>query len=199
MVQQRTIACPSCDDPAEFRFATWSQVGKADRPYFERSKDFHLFWGQHSHGSYFCGAYHLLGVDTPVENIDNLPNGYGPERWVPETSVHATLPNEIAGVGSVNCNTCHLRRRHRLSWPSDAYFQLIYRGHTLWAYNRKHALKMLGYIRSSERDKTIVGRYGDSYRTFVGEDWFLRRIPSIFLTAKARPRVVQKLEKLLKA
>jgi len=106
-------------------------------------------------------------------------------------------PKELKNTGSIRCSCCLIQRKHSLNWPSDAYFQITYKGKVLWAFDRKYTLKLLSYIESKERKKRIVGYSGQPWNTVYSQDWFLRHIPEHFQSAKARPEIVKKLKSIL--
>jgi hypothetical protein len=76
--------------------------------------------------------------------------------------------------------------KHELSWPSDAYFSIVYKSQVLWAFNKESAIELRDYIGSDERNLG-TNKWGG----------FLLHIPSIFKQQGARKHVVNKLNKLL--
>jgi len=82
--------------------------------------------------------------------------------------------------GLVQCSQCHSNRKHKLKWPNDAYWQWEIRGELLWAWDKKHALVILDYVRTKSRPSR--------------KSYCLRHIPSHFLSAKVRDLVVLKME-----
>ena len=78
-------------------------------------------------------------------------------------------------------------RRHRLTWPDDAYFQWRIRNSTLWAWSADHARVLLAYISSLQRDPD----------QFPGYEVSLRQLPKAALTAHARERVVKLITRTL--
>jgi len=196
MMPFATICCPKCDGAAKFAFATYQIFQKKDREYFEKSKNFDVFKGLYSHGSFYHAALYYPGLGNTLANIHDLPEGFSAKMWR-HRYWHVTLPPELKNSGTIRCTKCLIQKKHKLNWPEDAYFKIQYKGQTLWAYDRKYALKLLNYIKSDERKKRIVGYKGNSQNTFISQDWFLRHIPEHFQTAKARPEIVKKLTKLL--
>ena len=85
------------------------------------------------------------------------------------------------------CAKCGLNCKHELDWPGDAFFQIEYRNNILWAFDRDTAIVLLKYIASEDRDRH---RYG--HRML-----FLMKVPSMFLSKKARETVVKKLSAVL--
>ncbi len=191
-----TIKCPSCGEAAKFAFATYQIFKKNDEEYFRKSKDFEVFRGQHSHGSFYHAALYYPGLGNSLENINDLPEDYKPNMWR-HPYWYVTLPKELENTGSIRCSSCLIQRKHSLNWPNDAYFQITYKGKVLWAFDRKYTLKLLSYIESKERKKRIVGYSGKPWNTIYSQDWFLRHIPEHFQSAKARPEIVKKLKSIL--
>ena len=87
--------------------------------------------------------------------------------------------------GLVQCPHCHVNSQHRLNWPSEAYWQWEIRGQVLWAWNRRHALIILDFVKDINRPS----RRSPS----------LKYIPSHFLAAKVRDLVVRKIEQSFNA
>ena len=191
-----TIKCPECKGAANFAFATYQIFQKENQKYFEQSKNFEVFKGQHSHGSYYRAALYYPGLRNSLENIKDLPDGYERSMWK-HTHWHVTLPKELSNTGAIRCTECLVQKKHKLIWPDDTYFQIEYKGQVLWAFDRKYALKLLAYIESDERKKRIIGYSGNPWNKIYSQDWFLRHIPEHFQTAKARPEIVKKLRELL--
>jgi len=87
--------------------------------------------------------------------------------------------------GLVQCSYCHSNSKHKLNWPSDAYWQWEIRGELLWAWDKGHAKVILNFV----KEKNRPSRY--SYN--------LKHIPSHFLSAKVRDLVVQRMVQSLNA
>ncbi len=83
--------------------------------------------------------------------------------------------------GLVQCSHCHTNRKHKLNWPTDAYWQWEIRGRILRAWDKEHARIILDFVKATARPSRR------SYR--------LRYIPSHFLSAKVRDLVVHKMER----
>jgi len=191
-----TIKCPSCNGAAEFSHVTYKTITNNELEYFRKSKNFKVFQGQHSHGSYYKAALYYPGLGNSLENIKDLPEGYHAAMWQHRYS-SVGLPEKLKGLGSIRCSDCLIQKAHKLEWPKDAYFQITYKGKTLWAFDRKYTLKLLSYIESKERQKRIVGHSGKEWNKIYSQDWFLRHIPEHFQTAKARTEIVRKLKAIL--
>lgn len=86
--------------------------------------------------------------------------------------------------GVVTCPRCVARYAHRLSWPADAFYQIEYRGATLWAWNREYLIMVRDFIASDRRDTT-------------GHHYLRRKLPKVFLLAKRRAQLTSKLDRLL--
>lgn len=196
MMPFATIRCPACGGAATFAFATYAIFKTKDQDYFKKSKNFEVIRGQHSHGSYYRAAVYYPGLGNSLENIKDLPDGYTTEMWE-KPFWYVSQPNELKNAGSIKCSKCLIQKKHKLSWPEDAYFQINYKGDVLWAFDRKTGLKLLSYIESKDRKKRITGYSGETWNTIVSQDWFLRHIPEQFQSAKARPEIAKKLKAVL--
>lgn len=196
MASDLDIVCDKCGGLAQFEFALIRAITrKADRAYFEKSRDFLVLPAKHA-GSYKRAAY-FPNLGNNLHNISRLPEGHSVDEW--QASKSGFSFDGQGGLGVLTCASCHRRRKHELRWPDDAYFRVDYRGHQLWAYNRANAVKLLNYIRSDERKKGIKGfiDLGDRKIEIDGIDSFLHKIPKIFQSKKARHHIVEKLEKRL--
>lgn len=175
------VICP--DSPARatyHRRQSAHLVHRASHDWFEKQPGFSV-------ERYFLhgwkhAAIHWPGLtDRPFEDIEGMPEGITPADFEAVTP-GGYLPTE---PGTVICPSCRLRRRHSLAWPIDAWFQITYRSQTLWAYNDESFQALKGFIAAEHRHVS---------------DWrpwpFLMRIPSVFLTAKARPEVLKRLNAL---
>jgi len=189
-----TIHCPECGGEAKFIFAKARRILNKDVEFYRRSKSFEVKRLQDTNGSFYKAAVHFPGIGTAIENATNLPSGHNPAQWRHKPSVlrHSYLYN----TGVLHCRKCLRRKKHKLNWPADAYFKIDFKGQTLWAYDRKYALMLLEYIESDGRKKRIVGTAGGHSKIY-SQHFFLRKIPTHFQTAKARPIIVKKLKKLL--
>ena len=196
MLPEVTIHCPRCEGPVPFAFATYHKIERIDLNYFEKSKNFEVVSGG-KFGWYFIGALYFHGLSVSLDNIKDLPKKYTTEMWL-NTSGFVSHVEKEKDIGAYRCGKCSAQKRHKLKWPDDAYFKLSYKGKTLWAYDRSFALKLLEYIESNDRKKRAVCvPQGNSKNEFCVQDWFLRKIPEHFQTAKARPEISKKLRKVL--
>ncbi|MBW3625566.1 MAG: hypothetical protein KY468_19400 [Armatimonadetes bacterium] len=91
--------------------------------------------------------------------------------------------------GNITCSECGKVGRHHLIWPDDAFYQCDVRGHTLWAWTRRHVTVLKAYIESREREVDAHLPYGFSN--------FILHVPKFFLLAKNRELAVKKLSNLL--
>ena len=198
MLSEVTIRCPDCarnnkKSEARFIFSRVHKIQNKDLDYFQRSKSFEVRRFQDSCGGYWKGAVHYPGIGTALEAATDLPEGYAPHHWKHRQGL--LYFGYLKDTGVVHCRTCHRRKKHRLNWPEEAYFQVEYKGQTLWAYDREYALKLLHYIDGTGRKKRLTGPNGE--QDYHVQDFFLRKIPTHFQTAKARPIVVKKLRRVL--
>lgn len=189
------IACPQCSSAADFWFASSIKIAKADRSFFDRSNAFIVTVGRDRVGATVTIASYFPPVSGPLENVKGLPSQFLSVRW---GRWRHDRPVRVSDLGAFRCPSCLTTGRHLLRWPADAYFQVEFKGRKPWAPDRKTALKLVDYIQSAERIKGrdyTVGR--EHWATGRSEDPFLRRIPTHFLRAKARPDVTRKLRRLL--
>jgi hypothetical protein len=194
------IVCPDCEGHAKFVGVSTAVLSKSQRPYFQTSKSFDLervFWnGWKTYAVYFHG------LGNRLDSFTDMPEGISHEHFYTSPYGFQNSPNmstpSFIKLGTVECLDCGLRRRHSLEWPRDAWFSVTYKNVILWSYNREQTLKLLNYIASDERKKCIPYNVsGLSYRSAYKQDYFLRRIPTVFQTAKARLHIVKKLKTLL--
>ena len=186
------IRCPNCQQLSEFTYATSIGVKKKDIGYFKNSKVFKVAESKGwKAGRTYYYVLHYPYLMPKLENIDDLPEDYSSEKWRKRLA-HGTTSTCI-DLGVVLCSFCNIRQKHELNWPDDAYFQIDYKGETLWAYNRSYAIKLRDYIASDDRKK----RHPASTEPYIFQDRFLRKIPEHFQTAKARGDIVRKLNKIL--
>jgi len=185
-----SVQCPDCSHEAAFEFAEWVNIRlRKDLDYFQKSKLFEFkkmsdHDGQGVNRAYY---YHNL-THHSLPDISDLPDGYTVEDW--QHSHHMYRPYNFdtgrIDAGSVVCAGCGLRRKHSLSWPSEAYFQVEYKRHILWAFDRVSAVELLDFIQSKDRDRS---KY--KYRHF------LLKIPPQFLNKKVRNVVTKRLSATL--
>ena len=181
-----SIICPKCEAHAQFNFSICRTADKVDRPYFDKSKNFDTEYVKIRKGQWNYRVWYNPGLGTPLENLKDLPVSYKPIYSYQRGAANA----ENRGVAT--CINCGLRRRHKLTWPNDAYFNTEYKGNILWAYNREMAMILLEYLNSPDRKKHKFYKRGTQ-----GSWSWLRNLPKVFQTKKATPHVVKKLEKLL--
>ncbi|WP_417496214.1 hypothetical protein [Maricaulis sp.] len=94
-------------------------------------------------------------------------------------------------AGRLSCLGCGLNRTHEVDWPREAFYQLEYRGDTLWAFDRAMMVDLLAWLRAgADREKI---RQASPHAS-----WLLR-VPKAFLASKAREALVGKIGALLGA
>ncbi len=179
-----SVRCPSCRSMATYEFAEIRCIDRRKKvAAFKKSRAFE-YWRFHDYrGSRWHGAvyYHGLRGMTRNEAAGSLPQGYLPKDWADGKRYRSHDPD----FGTLHCSRCSTRRKHRLKWPQEAFFQIDYRGKPLWAFDRDSLNALRSFIASNDRR-----RFG----TYWG--WFLFHIPSHFLSKKARAEVSKKLDKL---
>lgn len=179
------VNCPRCNGLAEFEFAEISRIKlRKDIQFFQTSKTFEYRKFSDGCGHTWHGAIFFSGLHGAPENVfHDLPEGYHSQQWS-HSKYWRGSPG--GGAGSIRCGSCGYLAKHVLQWPSDAYFQVLYRGHLLWAFDRENAKALRSFLLSKSRD---IYAYGYSR--------FMLHIPTVFKTAKARPHVTKALTKLL--
>jgi hypothetical protein len=187
MPHKLDIKCPACSQRAEFEFAEVCRIKlNTDVDFFKNSTSFEYRKLQDSCGHYWHGALYYAGLHgDPCDTVNNLPMGYKPSDWQHSEYLYRSQSLEI---GSVRCEHCHLRKKHSLKWPDDAYFSIAHRNKVLWAFHRDSAYDLNDYLLSKSRDPS-------KYR------WrsFLLHVPTIFKTEKARVAISKQFMRLLKA
>ena len=179
------ITCPQCRKPARFEHAEARPIARRDNVgHFRKSQDFDVVKAKDASGGIANCAIYWHGLNRQdAATRPGLPEGEKQDGWQHPRGYTPRLDHGVA-----SCTACGLRRKHALAWPKDALYQADYRGHVLWAYNREHAGELLDYIRSTTRNRHDY--------TFQAS---LMKVPSVFLSAKAREAVAKKLELLLKS
>jgi hypothetical protein len=180
------VRCPDCRSPATFEFAEVVRIRrKGEIPLFQKHRllEYGILDGRAAagrwHGAIFYAGLHARGTSA----LRGLPDGYSPSDWNHSRYFFRSHP---LGLGAVVCPNCHVRRKHALHWPSDARFQIVYRGQCLWAFNRESAVALRDYVASGSRKRSKWSS-------------FLLHVPRTFLTAKARSHVVTLLDRVLAA
>ncbi len=178
------VVCPDCSANAVFEFAEVVKISlKKDIDYFKASKFFEYRLFQDGCGHRWHGAIFYHGLHS-ANNIKDLPEGYSMECF--QHSQYWTRSHNL-DIGAVCCTACGSRKKAKLNWPKDAYYQCEIRGDVLWGFNRQSLTELRDFIQSDSREEK---KY--TYQSF------LRHIPSVFLQRKNRERVVAKLDRLLK-
>lgn len=175
------LTCPDCAKEAFFEFPSCVKIRlRKDIPYFEKSKYFEYHKAPERDGKSVNLAFYfhkLHGHSFP--EITDLPDGYEMSDWARSSFLYREHGKD---EGTLFCIACGLRRKHQLSWPQEAYFQITYKGKVLWAYDRRCAAELLDYIASKDRERADY-----QYRAF------LLTVPSFFQTKAARDEVVKRL------
>ena len=177
------IVCPSCGGAAQFQFVKCRRIERAaDIPFFKTCRNFEYrkvqgHGGQSRHIALYYGSLH--GSNEPEQ--DGMPESYRAKDW--STRAPPGLPSQL---GAVRCEACGCRAKHRLRWPQDAYFSVLYRGQALWAFDRESAAELCAFLESTERAPA-------RFRWTL----FLRHIPTVFKTHKARNTVSKLLRRRL--
>jgi hypothetical protein len=192
MPNQVDVKCPECSSKAIFQFAQIIKISrKEDIDYFKNSKIFDYQQFDTPTGRLHAAIfYHGL---HSVNEIKNLPEGYSIDifekapNWDRTHKAYSSEPAliNIVNMGATYCTTCGYRRKAKLHWPEDAYYQCSIKNHTLWAFNKEYLVALIDYIQSSHRHRP------EEYYLF------LLHLPSIFLERKNRETIVKKLTRML--
>jgi hypothetical protein len=79
--------------------------------------------------------------------------------------------------GVVSCPQCTLQRKHRLRWPTDAYYAVPVKNEVLWAWDRETLILVRDHVTSLIRAKRCHP--------------LLKYLPRHFLVGKHRAAVVK--------
>jgi len=69
--------------------------------------------------------------------------------WCVENSALSTMTSRL---GVLSCRSCPCRRKHKLTWPKDAFYKIEVCRHVLWGWDRTHFISIRDFIASKERD-----------------------------------------------
>ncbi len=180
------VTCPGCTAEARFEFAEMVEIRlRQDVPYFQNSRDFEYLKVRSYGGGFANAAVYFHGLSRrALDVISDLPEGYNPAKWRHSRYLFRSHGSDM---GAVICRNCDWRRKHVLSWPKDAYFQISYKSSVLWAFDREHALEILTFIGSEARTPSTF-KFARS----------LQKLPAHFVSSKARVTVTNRLEALLR-
>lgn len=186
LAAELTIPCPACAKAARFSFALAAVMHtKVTREWFAKQKGFECITvgdgaGLIQHQAlYFPELY-----GDQLAHIQDWPHGHSAGDFAAPKTPYRKRGGRL---GTVVCGACGARRRHKLNWPSEAFYQIEHQGRVLWAFNREHAVATRDFIASDERDRSV--------HAFP---LALMKIPAPFLSAKNRKAIVGKLDKLLR-
>jgi len=179
------IRCPECGGRAEFEFAEVVRIRlKKDVDFFKKSKLFEYRFLRDRAGTGWHAAFYFLRVHgRSTDVLDDLPAGYSPADWNHSRYLYRSHGHDW---GTVDCFECDLRRKHVLSWPDEAFYQIVFGRAVLWAFHRESAVEIRDFIVSVDRDPAAF-----KWRTL------LVHLPKEFLAAKARDGIVKRLDRLL--
>jgi hypothetical protein len=187
------VRCPDTGRGADFIVSSAVQIHPNHQSYFQTSKSFLVSESRRVPGALLAHYFH--GLSAPLDSLTDLPRAYTAAAWARRPGRYPLNGGRVHGT--LYSPGGKPPRRHVVNWPEDAWFQLGYKGHTLWAYNRASALELYDYLASSERNKSVEVQPASGGPPSTVEHPFLKKIPSVFLTAKARPDIVRKLRRLL--
>lgn len=185
------VLCPQCQKEAQFYYPRFSEIQKEDIPYFDQHPAFEyvrdLYQTGGSGPQHFAMFYPGLVTLFP-EAIQDLPSEYSSEQWIVPDNRSILKPGVLSGPGqnqgSIYCPACHFRSKIELDWPEMAFYKVDYRGDWLWAYSRETWNQLYTFIASTDRNP-------EHYDGFL----FLLGVPKKFLSQKARPDLLKKMER----
>lgn len=90
---------------------------------------------------------------------------------------HKRHPRDYPVWGVITCSRCTLLRKHRLAWPTDAFYAVPLQGHVLWAWDRSSLIEVREHVASVIRSKRFHP--------------LLKYLPRHFLLAKHRSALVK--------
>lgn len=185
MAAELDVVCPSCGGRAGFVFALGALIRSKDaRDWFALQVGFEVFKVEDGAGQVQYQALYYPGLQgDQLAHIDDWPEGQSVGDFAPTDGPYRKRGGKR---GVVICGSCAARRKAVLNWPDDAFYKVDHLGQSLWAFNRDHLQSMRDYIASEDRD-----------RSRHAYPLALMKIPSVFLTTKARGPMVKKIDKAL--
>lgn len=185
MPHRVNVRCPKCGLCAVFEFAEVVRIElKKDVAFFQKSSLFDYRKLKDSCGHRWHAALYYPGLHGGVDAIGALPDGYKPDDWSHSKYLYRSHGLDI---GSIYCQGCHLRTKHELSWPEEAFFSIQYQNKHLWAFDRESAVQLKDFIASNNRNVESFKR-----------QCFLLHIPSEFKQKRAREYIIKQLDRLIK-
>jgi hypothetical protein len=157
MPDNLAVICPRCSKeasfqpPFEFYREDESVQGKLIR------------WNNSLVKERFASVFPWADADNPFKSL----------FW----GTHKRSYSEYPIWGVLSCGSCTLLRKHRLNWPSDAYYAATVKGEVLWAWDRATFVDIESHIASVVRAK----------RSHI----LLKYLPRHFLIGKNRSSVVK--------
>jgi hypothetical protein len=186
MPHQTSVTCIECDGLASFEFAEVLRIEKKeDVPYFQDSPLFDYQFVQGGiHGNWHA-AFYFHGLHRrSLEAVSDLPARYSPHDWDHSQYLYRSHGLDL---GTLSCRKCGLVLKHKLSWPTDAYYQADIRGETLWAFNRESLIALRNYVAATDRKKLRNGPWSG----------FLLKVPTNFLRRNVRSKALKQIDRLL--
>lgn len=176
-----TLVCAACRGPALAEFVLVCPVRPGDEGLFADVPGITLR-RLPSPAEGFEACYRPVPGAPDLRDLA-MPDAYrsGYARWALRAS-DAVL----------TCLRCGVIQTRAVTLPEDYFYRIDYRGKPLWAGSREQAEDLLAFIEGDARGRKPWKeyKYGDGAT-------FLSRIPTEFLTAKARDTVVKRLRKVL--
>jgi hypothetical protein len=159
------VACPRCG--SESRFVPPFRFVSGDTPNPKRLRR----WNSLLVVERFPEVFPWTDRDNP---FPSMFWGTPKRRW-----------EDYPIVGVLKCPACTLLRKHRLTWPADAFYRVRVGRATLWAWDRRSLIWIRDHIAATDRPK---------------RRWpILKYLPSHFLAAKRRGAIVRAIDSSLAA
>lgn len=176
-----TLVCAVCRGPALAEFVLYCPVRDGDEGLFRDLPGITLSRRPAPHEGF-------LACYRPVPGAPDLR-----DMVLPGTYGYATSAFRLSGSEAVLCCTrCGAVQTRAVSLPEECFYQVEYRGKMLHAGSRSAAEELLAFIEGDDRRRKAWRDY-----SLPGSGSFLSRIPTHFLTAKARDTLVKRLRKRL--
>lgn len=130
------VRCPHCKKEATFIFAIRGGILKKQSEAFSKHRSFECDAVADRTGSIQYIARYYPGLyESNIKALHSIPCDEDPEKW--STKIYNRKDEDW---GTFICNYCVIRKKHRLNWPEDAFYQWsIPKAGLLWAWNRKNA------------------------------------------------------------
>lgn len=176
-----TLVCAACRGPALADFVRYCPVRAGDEALFRDLPGITISRRPAPDDGFLACYRPVPGAPDLRDRV--LPGTYGFADWA------FSLRSSDAVLTCLRCGTVQTRA---VSLPEEYFYQVEYRGKPLRAGSRAQAQDLLAFIDGNDRRR----KPWKDYTTQQGAS-FLSRIPTHFLTAKARDIIVKRLRNRL--